>query len=87
LLFKVTLEDAINVLFCEFEGSIFQILTSHTCYRESCYSIFFFGTYYVGIIMSQIRFIILKKCLYIKISLSLFINIYYWGIFIWILNW
>jgi hypothetical protein len=39
LLFRVTLEDAINVLFCEFEGSIFQILTSHTCYRESWYSI------------------------------------------------
>lgn len=30
LLLIVTLEDAINNLFCEFEGSTFSILTSHT---------------------------------------------------------
>lgn len=31
---RVTLDDDIIVLFCLFEGSSFQILTSHTCFHE-----------------------------------------------------
>jgi len=34
LVSRVTLDDEVRDLFCLFEGSSFQIFTSHTCFHE-----------------------------------------------------